>query len=112
MFKLGQLINDFSSGVNGGSYLANPIYTSLVIVSIIFVILYLMSYDSIEFDEDESYSGIFAKSAFFAILATVSILFISFNHIKTIYRNKYSSKDTSEIVQLARGDLVETVTPT
>ena len=89
---------DFTSSNNLFNFVNNPIHTSIVIILIMLLIIFIMFRS--EYNPDSSYSFwiLLFRSGFYLLIPIVAIVCIHYKHIEQEFENKYENKILSNTI--------------
>lgn len=113
MFKLGEVVNNFSSKILESKIFYNPFIIAIVMTIIIVLVVYLNVGPNMEIlDEDLPLAKIIARIGILVFIFNAIMLFISSNSIMRSCKKKYSDKINTTATKFTSMPVMGTVNPT
>jgi len=110
-FELEKFLTDIANSKSLNSVFNNPIYTALIIVSMVLLIIYFTMKNDVVIDEDSdaSMTTLMFTSGIYCILAVLGVVYLQHRSVTHDFETKYNHRAGDEVINAAidgGGDVV------
>jgi hypothetical protein len=111
MWEFEKLISDIINSSTVQTIFGNPIYSAIIIVSMVLLIIYLTTRHEIELVEDSEYSmmGLMFTSGIYCIIAVLTLVYLQHRSISQEFERRYSQRSLNNVVSATLGGTVAPV---
>lgn len=104
-FELEKLLTDIVNNKSLQAIFNNPVYTALIIVSMVLCIIYITMRNDIDIieDSDASMVSLMFTSAIYSILAILGVMYLQHRSVTAYFEHKYNVRAQDEIVDVTTG---------
>ncbi len=102
-FEIEKLLMDIANSKSLNAIFNNPIYTAMIIVSVVLIIIYFCFHNDVAINEDSDTSmmTLMFTSGIYCILAVLGVVYLQHRAMVKDFEQKYSSRANDEVVRAA-----------
>jgi len=102
-FELEKFLTDIANSKSLNSVFNNPIYTALIIVSMVLLIIYFTMKNDVVIDEDSntSMTTLMFTSGIYCILAVLGVVYLQHRSVTHDFETKYNHRAGDEVIDAA-----------
>ena len=110
MWEFEKLISDIANSKTTQTVFGNPIYSAIIIVSMVLLIIYFTARNEITLQEDSEYSmaGLMFTTGIYCIITVLTLVYLQDKSIRNEYDRRYDQRTLNNVVS---GTLGGTVAP-
>tara|TARA_B110000014_G_scaffold112226_1_gene77013 strand:+ start:979 stop:1509 length:531 start_codon:yes stop_codon:yes gene_type:complete len=108
MWEFEKLISDIVNSTTVQTVFGNPIYSAIIIVSMVLLIIYLTTRNEVEVVEDSEYSmmGLIFTSGIYCIITVLTLVYLQHRSITKDFERRYSKRSLNDTVTATLGGTV------
>ena len=108
MWEFEKLISDIMNSKTVQTVFGNPIYTAIIIVSMVLLIIYLTMHNEVVLDEDSEYSmmGLMFTAGIYCVMTVLALVYLQHRSISKEFENRYLKRSQYDAVSATLGGTV------
>jgi hypothetical protein len=108
MWEFEKLISDIVNSKTVQTVFGNPIYSAIIIVSMVLLIIYITTRNEVVLDEDSEYSimGLMFTTGIYCVITVLSLVYLQHRSITKEFERRYSKRALNDTVAATLGGTV------